>query len=187
MALSVQAYLARMHGATPVRTATWTFFSRLAMRDFRSGTWKVFVANLNKNSVVRSMSSPIEQLSPACEILYTKTCRLFMKDDAVLLGLMLDAFGKIREFIAAMSYEDFSKNSMAQSAVIMQLQVIGELAKRVSDPTRAKIDVPWKQMAGLRDLVAHNYFSLDIKVVWQTVSESAKNAEEKIHAHIART
>jgi len=107
-----------------------------------------------------------------------------MKGDAALLGLMLDAFGKIREFTAAMSYENFSKNSMAQSAVIMQLQVVGELAKRVSDATRAKIDVPWKQMAGLRDFVAHNYFSLDIEVVWRTVSESAKDAEEKVRAYV---
>jgi len=107
-----------------------------------------------------------------------------MKDDAVLLSLMLDAFGKIREFTLGMSYQDFSRNKMAQSAVIMQLQVVGELAKRVSDATRSHIDIPWKQMSGLRDLVSHNYFSLDIEVVWRTVSESAKEAEEKVQTYV---
>lgn len=107
-----------------------------------------------------------------------------MRDDAILLDLMLDAFGKIRGFVSGMMYQDFLADSKTQSAVIMQLQVIGELAKRVSDATRAQIDIPWKQMAGLRDLVAHNYFSLDIEVVWQTISQSAKSAEERIQAHV---
>src|SRR3989338_11096079 len=107
-----------------------------------------------------------------------------MKDDAILLDLMLDAFAKIRDFISEMTYKDFLADSKTQSAAIMQLQVVGELAKRVSDATRAKIDIPWKQMAGMRDFVAHNYFSLDIEVVWRTVSESAKDAEEKVRAYV---
>ena len=107
-----------------------------------------------------------------------------MKDDAVLLGLILDAFGKIRDFVASMTYEDFTHDRKTQSAVIMQLEVVGELAKRVSDETRGAIDVPWKQMTGLRDLVAHNYFSLDIDIVWRTISESAQVVEGKIRQHV---
>ena len=107
-----------------------------------------------------------------------------MKSDAVLLDLILDAFSKIREFVGKMEFEDFKKDKKTQSAVIMQLQVVGELAKRVSDVTRGKINIPWKQMIGLRDLVAHIYFSLDIEVVWRTVTESARVAEEKIRASV---
>ena len=108
-----------------------------------------------------------------------------MKDSLALLRLMLDSFAKIRDFTAGMSYEDFLTDKKTQSAVIMQLEVVGELAKRVSEEIRSDIDVPWKQMAGLRNLVAHNYFGLDLKIVWRTVSESAPEVESKVRVYVS--
>ena len=80
------------------------------------------------------------------------------KHDKAYLQLMLDSFAKIKRFIDGMSFEDFSADEKTQSAVIMQLQVIGELAKKVPENFKESIDVPWKNMAGLRDLVSHDYF-----------------------------
>lgn len=79
-----------------------------------------------------------------------------------------------------MSYKNFSSDSKTQSAVIMQLQVIGELAKKVPDETKQLINIPWKQIAGMRDMVSHDYFNLDVKTVWDTATTSVPDAEQKI-------
>jgi len=102
------------------------------------------------------------------------------KDDAAYLQLMLDSFAKINRFTEGITFEDFSADEKTQSAVIMQLQVIGELAKKVPENFKESIDVPWKNMAGLRDLVSHDYFGLDINIIWHTVKEGVPETEKNI-------
>ena len=53
----------------------------------------------------------------------------------------------------------------------MQLALIGELAKKVSAGTRETIDLPWKEIAGFRDNAIHDYFNIDLSIVWQTILE----------------
>ncbi len=97
---------------------------------------------------------------------------------------MLDAFSKIRDFTRDMSYESFVSDSKTQSAVIMQLQVVGEVAKKVPDSIKTPIDIPWKNIVGLRDLVAHEYFKLDLVTIWRTAQESVPMAEGKIKKYL---
>ena len=68
-----------------------------------------------------------------------------------------------------MDLAQFKDDDKTQSAVILQLVVIGEMAKRISDETKNTIDLPWKEIAGFRDVAVHDYFSLDFEIVWQTV------------------
>ena len=102
------------------------------------------------------------------------------KDSTVYLRLMLDATRKIHSFIVGMNEQAFLEDSKTQSAVIMQLQVIGELSKKIPDSIKVHIDVPWKDIAGLRDVVSHDYFSLDLKAVWQTATHDVVELEGKI-------
>ncbi len=106
------------------------------------------------------------------------------KDDTAYLKLILDACEKIQSFTKGMSYKDFLADNKTQSAVIMQIQVIGELAKRVPDNMRDSISLPWKQMAGMRDFIAHDYFNLDLESAWQTVEVSIPEAENKIKNYL---
>ncbi|MDE2188626.1 MAG: DUF86 domain-containing protein [Patescibacteria group bacterium] len=106
------------------------------------------------------------------------------KDDKAYLLLMLDAIAKIKGFTADMSFEDFSKDGKTQSAVIMQLQVIGELAKKVPEEIKTAINIPWKNMAGFRDMISHNYFGLDIMSVWHTVEDSVPKTEIELQKYI---
>ena len=108
------------------------------------------------------------------------------KDDTAYLRLMLDSFAKIDRFIKGMTFEDFSADEKTQSAVIMQLQVIGELAKKVPENFKESIDVPWKNMAGLRDLVSHDYFGLDIDIIWHTAKESVLETEKNIRKYLGQ-
>ena len=63
----------------------------------------------------------------------------------------------------------FLNDRKTQSAVILQLALIGELAKRVSAPVRASIDIPWKEIAGFRDRAIHDYFQIDLQIAWDTI------------------
>lgn len=100
---------------------------------------------------------------------------------------MLDAFGMLREFTSGINEQLFLTDRKTQSAVIMQLEVIGQMAKKVSDETRAKIDVPWKKMAGMRDWAAHDYFSLELPRVWSTATIEAPEAEKIIRTYVDKT
>ena len=106
------------------------------------------------------------------------------KDNTAHLHLMMDSFAKIRDYIKDMSYEAFLADSKTQSAVIMQLQVIGELSKKVPDDIKQSIDVPWKLIIGMRDIVSHDYFNLDTKSVWDTAIKSVSEAEDEIGKYL---
>lgn len=108
------------------------------------------------------------------------------KDNKVYLHLMIDSFAKIRDYIKDMSFDIFLTDSKTQSAVIMQLQVIGELAKKVPDEIKESISIPWKQIVGMRDMVSHDYFNLDIKSVWDTAIKSVPEAEQEISKFLAQ-
>lgn len=118
---------------------------------------------------------------------FIATYNRFMKDDSAYLRLMLDSFGMLREFTSGINKKTFLADRKTQSAVIMQIEVIGQLAKKVSDETRTKIDVPWKKMAGMRDWSAHDYFSLELPRVWTTATTEAPEAEKIIRTYVEKT
>ena len=92
-----------------------------------------------------------------------------MKDDNFYVEQMLDATRKIRAYTDDVSLEEFLKNGEKQSAIILQLIIIGELAKKLSNTLKSQTNIPWKQIAGLRDRAVHDYYSLTMKDVWSTV------------------
>jgi uncharacterized protein with HEPN domain len=100
------------------------------------------------------------------------------------LNLILGAIEKINLFIDGYNYESFSKDIKTQSAVIMQLQIIGELSKRIPLEISSNIKLPWRQISGLRDVVSHDYFSLDIQMIWQTVIDSVQEADREIKGYL---
>ena len=62
---------------------------------------------------------------------------------------------------------------VTQDAVVHQLEIIGEATKRVSKELRSKHpDIPWSDMAGMRDVLLHDYIDVDLGVVWKTASEN---------------
>ena len=107
-----------------------------------------------------------------------------MKNDRVYLEQILESMEKIRQFVNGMDKDQFLKDQKTQSAVIMQLALIGELAKRVSDETRSKVDVPWKEIAGFRDRAVHDYYQIDLEVAWNTVILDLEPLREKLRKYL---
>ncbi|MFA6974581.1 MAG: DUF86 domain-containing protein [Candidatus Paceibacterota bacterium] len=92
-----------------------------------------------------------------------------MKDDKVYIEQILDSINKIERFVDQMSKEQFMNDQKTQSAVIMQLTIIGELTKNISASIKDQVDIPWREIAGFRDRAIHNYFGMDIDVIWNTI------------------
>lgn len=94
-----------------------------------------------------------------------------MKDDAVFLGHIRDATERIEAFTSG-GRDRFMADPMVQDAVIRNLEVIGEAVKGLSEDLRTTHpDVPWKQIAGMRDVLIHHYFGVKLDAVWQVVAE----------------
>ena len=106
-----------------------------------------------------------------------------MKDDKVYVRQMLDAVRKIELFTADISCVGFSTDEKTQSAVIMQLMLIGEISKKISTKTKGLIDLPWKDIAGFRDKAVHDYFEIDLGVVWNTIIDDVPILKSKLQKY----
>lgn len=85
---------------------------------------------------------------------------------------MLQASRKVLDYARGLNESEFVANSLKQDAILRQLTIVGEAAKRVSVEFRTSHpEVPWKKVAGFRDVVVHNYFRVDLKEVWRIVQE----------------
>lgn len=85
---------------------------------------------------------------------------------------LAEACEDILSFTKGMSYSDFGADKKTINAVIRSLEVIGEATKKLPPSFRDKYsDLPWKQMAGMRDKLIHGYFGIDIEMVWQAVEQ----------------
>src|SRR6185436_12599057 len=92
--------------------------------------------------------------------------------DAGSLVDMLKAARKVVEYATGLDELSFIDSSRDQDAILRQLTIVGEAAKRVSDEFRkTHPEVPWRRVAGFRDVVVHDYFKMDLEEVWRIVQE----------------
>ncbi len=81
-----------------------------------------------------------------------------MKDDNVYLEHIQLCITKIYDYTSEVDKEGFKKDEMIQDAVIRNIEIIGEATKKVSDNLKTTyFDIPWKEMAGMRDKLIHDY------------------------------
>ena len=103
------------------------------------------------------------------------------KDDLAYIEHILDCIRKIKEFTNGLSLKDFSVNELVQDAVIRNIEIIGEASKKISSDTKQIFyEIPWREIAGMRDKLIHDYLGVDVEVVWRTITEDIPILEKQI-------
>ena len=93
------------------------------------------------------------------------------RGDRELLLDMLEAIRRADIYITNMGYGEFMTDVKTQDAVIRTLEILGEASKGISPAIKSTFsDVPWKRIAGLRDKLIHDYFGVNLDIVWEVVT-----------------
>jgi uncharacterized protein with HEPN domain len=104
-----------------------------------------------------------------------------MKRDEVYLRHMLDAIDRINGYVAGMPFGEFEFDLMAQDAVVRQLGIIGEAARRVSRSLQEDSpEIPWADIVGMRNILIHDYLEVDLGEVWKTVQDDLPALKEEV-------
>ena len=104
-----------------------------------------------------------------------------MRREELYLRDIIDAADAIQRFIKDTDEEEFSSNEMRRSAVLQKLLIIGEAAARMPDSFTGKYPaIPWTDMAGFRNIVVHEYFSIDWSIVWTTATQDVLQLKTQV-------
>ena len=107
-----------------------------------------------------------------------RTEYLYVKD-------ILAAIKNIEDYTKNISFKKFADNQMIIDAVVRNFEIIGEAAQKISKKTKSLApEIPWQDVAGMRNKIIHEYFGVDLKIIWQTIQQALpvfKKAIKKIN------
>jgi uncharacterized protein with HEPN domain len=105
-----------------------------------------------------------------------------MRDDREKLQDILEAIERIERY-AVQGRQAFEQNELIQTWFTQNLQVIGEASRSLSSATRDQHpEIPWSKMIGMRNILTHNYFEIDLDIVWLAVEQELPNLKPAITA-----
>jgi len=101
--------------------------------------------------------------------------KLYVKD-------IVDSIQKIEQYTKGLTLEKFKKEDLIIDAVIRNFEIIGEASKNIPEKIKSQFpDVPWKEMAGMRDKVIHEYFGVDFDIVWKTIATRMTSLKKSLN------
>ena len=103
------------------------------------------------------------------------------RDVNVYVADILECIRKVEQYTEGISCDEFLENTRDQDAVFRRLEVIGEAVKGIPQDIREKYpDIPWIQVAGLRDVLIHGYFGVKIERIWKIIEEDLPNLKRQM-------
>jgi len=106
---------------------------------------------------------------------------MISKKDVDYLNDIIHSIDLINNYMKDITKHDFYLNQEKQDAVVNRLMIIGEAAKQLSKQFRNKYtNIPWKNMAGMRDILIHRYHGIDLEIVWEVIKVDIPKIEENL-------
>lgn len=103
------------------------------------------------------------------------------RDFKIYLEDIAESAELIENYITDISEEEFNKDSEKQDAILHRIQIIGEDAKHIPDEYRAKWnEIPWKEIAGMRDIIIHEYFGITLAMIWKVAIKDIPILRKKV-------
>jgi len=103
------------------------------------------------------------------------------KDPGVFLDHILECIDLIENYSEGIAEAEFMKSVSLQDMIIRRIEIIGEAVKNLPDDIKKEHpEIPWRDIAGLRDIVVHQYFGLDLELIWDVVTRDIPNLKPKI-------
>lgn len=107
------------------------------------------------------------------------------RDVAALLADMQDHLALIESFMIGVDWGAFQRDQKTQFAVLRALEVVGEAAKRLPPDVHARFsDVPWRQIIGMRNIIAHDYLGLSLSMIYETATGFAPRLAIRVNEMI---
>ena len=104
-----------------------------------------------------------------------------MKDDLAFIEHILDSIDAIGRFSKGMSRKELNSSRLKQSAIVREIEVIGEAVKNISPTLKNKHkEIEWKEIVGTRDKMIHHYFGVDLDIVWSIININLPELKKKI-------
>jgi len=105
-----------------------------------------------------------------------------MKDNNAYLKHILDAISLIEKF-----YSEYGESDISQAAIERQLEIIGEASNNLAPKIRSNNpQVPWRDMINMRNILIHNYMGVNVKTIWDTVTEDLPELKKQITAILSK-
>ena len=103
------------------------------------------------------------------------------RDIGLFIDDILDSIKNIEKFMKGLNKEKFSKDNLRQSAIIRQLEIIGEAVKNIPLSFREKhLNIPWKDIAGFRDVLSHAYLGVSMDRIWNIIKKDMPKLKQEI-------